>query len=113
MAFVSANLHTSRYGDICPQFKFEFFALALTGSIRPELMAEGSSDPTLRAGPQFLRCLSILRSPAVAGLQGESILAFSLEESQPLVGILHLDHLRLLISHNVNSLKPKKPSSVG
>jgi hypothetical protein len=39
------------------EFKFEFFALALTGSIRPELMAEGSSDPTLRAGPQFPRCL--------------------------------------------------------
>jgi hypothetical protein len=44
-------------GGCAPKFKFEFFALALTGSIRPELMAEGSSDPTLRAGPQFPRCL--------------------------------------------------------
>jgi hypothetical protein len=44
-------------GACAPKFKFEFFALALTGSIRPELMAEGSSDPTLRAGPQFPRCL--------------------------------------------------------
>jgi hypothetical protein len=43
--------------NVFPKIKFEFFALAQTGSIRPELMAEGSSDPTLRAGPQFPRCL--------------------------------------------------------
>jgi hypothetical protein len=50
-------LYLTRVKNKLDSFKFEFFALALTGSIRPELMAEGSSDPTLRAGPQFPRCL--------------------------------------------------------